>query len=95
MSTKLNKAFRALRKAGFIAKQNFGCCQICAWSDIPDEAENVVFYHHQDNERKLRGEPFYLVWRGDGNKISEIFREQGITVVWDGRYSQRIQLSDY
>ena len=37
------KAFRELRKYGYIAKQNFWCCQSCAWADLTDkEAEKAV-----------------------------------------------------
>lgn len=51
----LNKAFAALRKQGFIAKQNFWCCGSCGGSDahriaIEDNAKGYVFYHKQDRD---------------------------------------------
>lgn len=94
--SKLNRAFKALRKAGYFARQNFWCCQNCGWAAVPDgKDEKVVFYHNQDNEQKLEGEPFYLAWAGDGNEICQILRDAGITVQWDGSDGQRIQVSNY
>lgn len=56
----LNKAFQALRKQGFIARQNFSCCNGCAGGEIATEVEakidagklredfkGVVFYTRQ------------------------------------------------
>jgi len=33
----LNKAFRALRKQGFIARQNYSCCRGCAGNEIANQ----------------------------------------------------------
>ena len=63
-----NDAFRELRKLGYIAKQNFCCCQGCGWSALskslekslsPDQIKNasIVFYHAQDNEAWLINRP--------------------------------------
>lgn len=46
-------AFRELRKAGFIANMDFGCCASCASYELSEKAEQlkrdkVVFYHRQD-----------------------------------------------
>ena len=56
----LNAAFRDLRKQGFLAKQDFTCCQSCGVSDLMDEAEFLaqtgrdvkggIFYHMQDTD---------------------------------------------
>lgn len=34
---KMNNAFAELRKAGYVAKQNFMCCQGCGWAKINNE----------------------------------------------------------
>lgn len=56
----LNDAFRALRSAGFLAKQSFSCCKGCASTKLNALAEKlseegkpvrgVVYYHQQDAE---------------------------------------------
>ena len=55
-TTKLTQAFKALRSAGFIARQNFTCCGSCAGAQLskdfaampPAKAVRVmgaVFFH--------------------------------------------------
>jgi hypothetical protein len=57
---RLNEAFKDLRKSGYFARQNFQCCQSCAWAAIPEEKEEkVVFYHQQDAARK---EDKWQIW---------------------------------
>jgi hypothetical protein len=91
MKTKLNSAFRQLRKAGYFAKQNFWCCQTCAWSDVPDEYENkAVFYHRQDTPNIKEFGHVHLAWAGDGEEICNILRENGLKVIWDGSENKRI-----
>lgn len=87
---KLSAAFRVLRNAGYIAKQNFWCCQSCAWSDIPDDAKKVVFYHHQDNDDIPDGY-VYLAWRGSGRAISKALRDAGLKVSWNRSETTRIK----
>lgn len=95
----VNKAFRLLRKAGYYAKQNYWCCQSCAWSDVPEETEKVVFYHAQDNDAwnkdKELDYPLHLAWSGDGNEIVKIFESVGLNVEWNGKEEQRIAISQY
>lgn len=91
----VNKVFRLFRKEGFFAKQNFWCCQSCGWGDVPEEAENVVFYHNQDNDSWEDGilkEKLYLAWRGNGNKVVEIIESVGLKTKWDGKEDQRIAI---
>jgi hypothetical protein len=54
---KLNTAFRQMRNAGLVARQNFTCCGSCAGyelttniSAMPSKkrAKGVCFYHRQD-----------------------------------------------
>jgi hypothetical protein len=95
MTSKLSRAFTALRKAGYFAKQNFMCCQNCGWSEIGPDQKKAVFYHRQDNADKMKGEPFYLAWRGDAQEICEILGQHGITTYWGGGTGTRIQISNY
>lgn len=90
---KLNKAFTALRKAGYTAKQNFLCCQSCAWNALSDkEAEKAVFYHRQDTERMKESGELWLAWSGKGKEIVKILKEQGLTVEWEGKKGTRIMV---
>lgn len=61
----ISKAFAALRKQGFIARQSFQCCSGCAGNQIgnefdamaPDQRAQIlgsVFYHKQDKESFTR-----------------------------------------
>jgi hypothetical protein len=68
--TRLNEAFRALRKHGLIARQNFMCCGGCAGCALANEAEKLVdlgktvagavFYHKQSGDRLREGKGFYV-----------------------------------
>ena len=90
-TTNLSKAFRALRKEGYTAKQNFMCCQSCAWAELSEkEAEKAVFYHNQDYRDLKRGDDLYLAWSGDGNLIAETLIKNGMTISWDGTANTRI-----
>lgn len=89
----LTKGFRELRKHGYWAKQNHTCCQSCGWAEVPDDkSEKVVFYHNQDNVHKVRNQPFYLSWSGDGNEIQNILRECGVETRWSGSQDTRIEV---
>lgn len=92
----LTNAFRALRKAGYFARQNFWCCQTCGWGAVPEgKTEKVVFYHNQDAERKREGKPFHLAWAGDGAEICRILSEHGVTTEWNGSTDTRILVSKW
>lgn len=89
---KLTKAFRAFRKAGYYARQNYWCCQTCAWADIPEAmTNNVVFYHHQDNEDIPTGY-VYLAWAGDGEFIVRTLNAAGLKASWAAINSSRIKV---
>jgi len=54
---KLNNVFKAVRKQGFVARQNFSCCGGCASYELgqylkehPDN-RGAIYYHRQDAER--------------------------------------------
>ena len=88
----LTQAFKELRKLGYFARQNFMCCQSCAWSSVPEEKEDkVVFYHRQDTPDVMYGS-VYLAWSGNGNEIVEIMSKY-FNVEWDGSTSTRIRVS--
>ena len=89
----LTRAFGALRKKGYFARQNFWCCQSCGWAAIPAEKTGkVVFFHNQDNRDKIKGKPFMLAWAGDGQEIVDTLKEFGVETSWDGDSGKRIQV---
>ena len=89
--SKLTKAFKELRKQGYFARQNFWCCQSCAWADMTDEqADKAVFYHAQDNDNLKENGSCHLAWSGDGKLIVDILEKNGIEVDWDGSDNKRI-----
>lgn len=76
MKERLGRAFRAMRKAGLLARQNFECCSSCAGYAISQRAEDLIssgkkkkedikgccFYHAQDNDDLVMGNAFYLAY---------------------------------
>ena len=92
--TKITAAFKELRKLGYYARQNYWCCQSCAWSDVPDEkSSKVVFYHNQDNDDLKRKGECMLAWAGDGNEIVSVLNKHGIKTEWSGSSDKRIQIN--
>lgn len=95
MKIKLNRFFKALRKAGYFAKQDFLCCQSCGWAAMDDkEAEKAVFYHHQDTPDIKAHKSIMLCWSGDGIEIVTLAKAAGLAVKWDGTKETRIEVSD-
>jgi hypothetical protein len=90
----ITKAFEALRKKGYFARQNFLCCQSCAWSAMTDEqAEKTVFYHQQDADDLRERGTCHLAWSGNGQEIVDVLKENGVEVDWDGSDSTRIKIT--
>lgn len=97
----LTSAFRALRKQGYVCRQNFLCCGGCASSALDDvftkrgvpvdsPLRKAVYYHSQD-AADLREEGWtYLGWAGDGAVIVAALEGAGLRVKWDGRPETRI-----
>ena len=91
--SKITEAFKELRKLGYFARQNFMCCQTCAWGGVPDEkGEKAVFYHQQDNQSLMQYGECHLAWAGDGNEIVGVLNKHGIKTSWDGTSSTRIKM---
>jgi hypothetical protein len=89
----INRAFKKLIKAGYFARQNFWCCQTCAWSAIPEvDSNKVVFYHRQDADRFKNTGELTLAWAGDGAEIVSILESVGLKVNWNGKEDTRISI---
>ena len=98
----VNELFKKLRKAGYIARQNFACCSSCASYElgelceskgIPEDSRKVVYYHRQDTDRFWKTGKLFLGWSGNGDEIKQLALDAGLSVEWDGTHEQRIQVS--
>ena len=90
----LTLAFKELRKLGYFARQNFWCCQSCAWSAMNDEeAKKTVFYHRQDAYNLKEDGNCYLAWSGNGKEIVSVFNKHGIETDWDESPNTRIKIT--
>lgn len=106
---RVNAAFKALRKLGYLARQNFACCSSCGSYELgamitdrggdPDTAK-VVWYHHQDAEAFDRPSGtlqrnLMLRWSGDAAEIKKTLEAQGLRVIHNGEDSQCIAVACY
>ena len=90
----IHEAFLALNEIGYNTRENFECCDSCAWAELENRGADTkaVFYHAQQNERVKAGiEPIYLSWRGDA---TEIIAELGVFFAcnWEGSDNYKIQV---
>ena len=91
MATNITRAFGELRGRGYFARQNFMCCQSCAWAEVPDSKRSkTVFFHNQDYYNYKDGMTFFLSWTGDADEIIGVLEHWGLQVVWDGTENSRI-----
>lgn len=89
----LNLAFEELGSMGYFSKQNFWCCQTCAWNAIPiEESDKAVFFHAQDAEDLRKKGECYLSWSGNGEEIISVLNKHGIQTDWEGSETQRIKI---
>lgn len=68
----LDSAFRAMRKVGLLARQNFSCCGNCGGYEMSQLAakqkkagktvNGCAFYHAQANALRVIGENFYITY---------------------------------
>lgn len=81
---KVTAAFKAVRKEGLIARQNFKCCGSCAGYDLATQVEKMpeakrqkvkgaVFYHRQDTQRMMEEECLFLNFgQIDSQEVGEV-----------------------
>jgi hypothetical protein len=93
--TNLSNAFAQLRKQGYVAKQNFLCCQSCGWAALSEEeAKLAVFYHSQDAQGLRKGDDLHLCWAGNGEEIVDVLKNYGLDVEWEGTTNRRIMVKN-
>lgn len=106
---RLDRAFESLEAAGIVARQHFSCCNNCGHKQIllemrrkqkQQECKGYAFYHRGDTERAARTGILYITFgdsEGAGDKIGEAIvralETEGLAVIWNGSYLQRICVS--
>lgn len=91
--SEIAKAFRELRKLGYVANRHFWCCNSCAWSDLSDEeAKKAVFLHSQAEDTWRERGYTYLAWDGEGQEIFKVLEESGLRPVWDGTNATKFKI---
>lgn len=93
------KAFRALRKQGYVAKAHFSCCGSCGTAELgmmnPLPTKWVFFHRQGSANLRNRGE-VRVVW-GDtvenGQEIAKAFTDAGLTVDWNRTVDETIGVS--
>ena len=87
---RITAAFRALRKLGYTARQNFLCCGSCAMSQLAEEEKQgkdhskFVTYNQQGDEHitdfgQLK-DSLFLYWAGDVKEIVKALEDEGLAV---------------
>lgn len=91
--SKIAKAFRELRKLGYVAKRNFRCCNTCGWAALTEEeAEKAVFIHRQSERNWREDGTTHLSWSGDGDEIFDVMERNGLNPLWEGIPTKKIQI---
>lgn len=104
LSSDLDKAFKELKKMGFLALQDHWCCKSCGCGDLED-SKKWCFFHRQDLETIFEGKgSCYLTFGGSnncidkkvieiGNEIMEIFNKCNLEPEWDKNPMVRIRFT--
>lgn len=99
MSTNFTRAFRQLRKDGYIALQNHLCCSTCACYDISERLASkgvdpdkglYAYYHVQDADSFRKTGGCYIGWQGDAKHIISVLENNQLRCEWDGSPDSRI-----
>ena len=113
---RLQAAFDTLEDEDIVARENFTCCGTCGASEIVDEIEDFavetgrrargyVFFHQQDTERAVEGEPLYFNYGtadpdwseakslAIGARLFDVLKSVGLHPQWDGLLDTRITVS--
>ena len=109
---RLDAAFDELNRAGIVARQHFSCCGTCGAHEIHDEIDRAektgtlprgyTFFHVQDTEHAVGGEPLYLSYGAVdrdrtasvavGHEVVAILGRHGLAPAWNGKQAHRIAL---
>jgi hypothetical protein len=92
----VRQALAALEKSGWYTgnpnKPGIWCCGSCSWGNIPEEAENAVFYHEQTEDNFKRWGRVWLYHRGDTSALVDALHQQSLLVNWNGKESNAVQV---
>ena len=92
----VRKAFAELEKSGWYvgtpSKPGIWCCGSCSWNNIPEDAENAVFYHEQQDDNFKRWGQVYLHFRGDVSRVVDALHQQSVITQWNGCETNSIRV---
>ncbi|MEW2115282.1 hypothetical protein AB0945_08835 [Streptomyces sp. NPDC005474] len=94
---RLTRAFTALQRAGFTARENFTCCRSCGHSEIGGEsgadARGFVYFHSQCTDSAAAGHGLMLLYGGFdgspettaavGHQVMAALEAVGLQADWD------------
>jgi hypothetical protein len=92
VKNRVHIAFEVLREQKFIARENYWCCQTCAWASLEGVKERMlsqgkpitgyVFYHRQDHDGLKSEGDLYLAF--DGEAIDQVEAGKAIEAAMHG-----------
>jgi len=105
---RVQAAFQALRRAGYVAEMNLGYSMADAWEEVGDQVEaspakGLAFFHGQDAERlALSPAELYIGFDCVSGKREDMvsvaraivtaLEAEGLRVAWDGKAGTRIKV---
>jgi len=92
----VRRAMADLEKQGWYtgnpSKPGIWCCGSCSWGNIPEDADNAVFYHEQTEDNFKRWGRVWLAHRGDTPALVDALHKQNILVEWNGRDTNTVHV---
>jgi hypothetical protein len=98
----ITEAFNDLQIYGIIAKENYKCCQTCAYNEISKYPFlGYCFYHQQDTDLAEKTGELMITFGGlpqedpfddiqIGKTIIKVLRQHNLNVSWSEDVTQRI-----
>ena len=86
----LNKAFRELRKLGYVAKQKF---DIFEYNPSLFKAKKIVFSNKLDARQLAQTGECFLAWSGDRDEIAEVLERNGVLKTKPENEAKRFEIS--
>jgi hypothetical protein len=96
----ITKAFKELRKKGWVARMNFTCCGSCGCAELESkyglkDDDKFVFFHQQGFDHLKEYGKVHLVWGGtveDGGELVDILDKFGLFPVWNGSVDRTVRI---
>jgi hypothetical protein len=87
------RAMAQARKLGYFAKLDFKYDANIARDEIEDQGFAQFIYSLKPREKSIVDRDFVIFyWAGDGQKLVDLLRAQGLKVEWEGEERHSIQV---